>query len=427
MKILSLLLIAAFTIQAQNKVITSELFAPFALTEARNAKESELRGYGRLLNNYKPGITEERVLRHALKELSLALYKDSLLFSGLKGILNKHGENSSQINISVITAAKALYPDKFDSEIITILKKTSDKEVFANAAIYLSRYPQCVNCDTIITLLRKKFPDYNNDEYLSLLTGVLKKENEELSNEDVISILSSEYQREKTVIFSIQRRNRVYPGLTIIRKPNGEFLRDSNGDIFCVKQLALAVGNLPGFMRNGNTPQGIFSVVGFYVSPTPSIGPTPNVLTRIPFGKPPETFFHGLNKYSDWNMEDYANLLPVNLRNNKALYEAFYAGKFGRRLLVMHGSVDNLDYYKNEIYYPLSPTKGCLSTVEIWDSTGKNIRSDQAKLINAFFSTGKIKGFLVVFDIDDKEKPVEVNEIKGLILEAERRMNRDKE
>jgi len=419
LKIIQILLIAFISLQAQNKVVTSELFAPFALKEARKAQEKELRNYAKLLNDYNPDITDEKYLRHALKELSLALHRDSVVFSGLKRILSNYRSNTSLINTSAITAAKALYPDNFNEIIDTILQSTSDKKVFAYAAIYLSKYPRRLDGNSLVTALADKFPDYKTDDYLSLLADALSEVNEQFSREDVISILSSEYQKNKTIIFTIHRKNRIYPGLTIIRKPDGEFMRNEDGDIFSVKQLALAVGNIPGFMRDGNTPQGIFSVVGFYVSPTPSIGPTPNVLTRIPFGKPPEVFFHGLNKSKKWDIEDYSNLLPEKLKDNKSLYEAFYAGKFGRRLLVMHGSVDDSNYYKNEIYYPLSPTKGCLSTVEKWDSTGRNIQSDQVKLINAYFSVKELNGFLIVFDLDDKHSAVTLEDVKEYILEAE--------
>ena len=78
----------------------------------------------------------------------------------------------------------------------------------------------------------------------------------------------------------------------------------------------------------------------------------------------------------------------------------------------MHGSVDDLNFYKNEPYFPLTPSKGCLTTKEIWsDETGMNIESEQTKLMNAFFSTGELEGFLVVVDINDKEANVTIEEI----------------
>jgi hypothetical protein len=100
------------------------------------------------------------------------------------------------------------------------------------------------------------------------------------------------------------------------------------------------------------------------------------------------------------------------------MYEAYYAGLTGRRKIVMHGSVDDLSFYDKLPYAPLTPSKGCLTTTEVWsDSTGMNIRSDQAKLMNAFFSTGQIYGFLVVIDIDDKKEAVQINEVLPFIGE----------
>ena len=91
-----------------------------------------------------------------------------------------------------------------------------------------------------------------------------------------------------------------------------------------------------------------------------------------------------------------------------------------RKLLIMHGSTDDLTFYKNQQYYPHTPTQGCISSIELWnESTGKCIRSDQAKLMNAFFSTGVLEGFLIVVNIDDKKAPVTLDELKSLILKAE--------
>ncbi len=82
----------------------------------------------------------------------------------------------------------------------------------------------------------------------------------------------------------------------------------------------------------------------------------------------------------------------------------------------MHGSVDDLSFYDTLPYFPLTPSKGCLTTIEIWsDSTGKNIRSSQAKLINAFFSTGELRGFLVVININDKKEAVKIEDVLPFI------------
>jgi hypothetical protein len=87
----------------------------------------------------------------------------------------------------------------------------------------------------------------------------------------------------------------------------------------------------------------------------------------------------------------------------------------------MHGSTDDVSFFKDEPYYPLTPSKGCLTTREIWsEDTGKLIESDQVKLMNAFFSTGQLYGFLVVLNLDEVKKPVTIDDLKAFILAAEK-------
>jgi hypothetical protein len=84
------------------------------------------------------------------------------------------------------------------------------------------------------------------------------------------------------------------------------------------------------------------------------------------------------------------------------------------------GTKQHISFYKNKPYYPFTPTHGCLSTVEIWNEQGNVVRSDQARLINAFFSTKELKGFLVVVNIGNEGKPVTIDEIRPYILSAEK-------
>ena len=114
-------------------------------------------------------------------------------------------------------------------------------------------------------------------------------------------------------------------------------------------------------------------------------------------------------------------LTMTSWKEYKAIYEAYFAGEAGRRLIIMHGSADDLDYYEEQPYFPFTPSLGCLTTKEKWNSkNGKCVSSDQVKLINAFYSTKQRKGFLVVVELDDKKEPVSFEEIRSLIEEVER-------
>ena len=86
----------------------------------------------------------------------------------------------------------------------------------------------------------------------------------------------------------------------------------------------------------------------------------------------------------------------------------------------MHGSTDDLSFFEDQPYYPLTPSKGCLTATEIWDeNTGRLISSDQVKLMNAFHSSGNLYGFLIVVDIDNEKEPVTIEELLPAIKEAE--------
>lgn len=69
----------------------------------------------------------------------------------------------------------------------------------------------------------------------------------------------------------------------MIRKKNGAWLADENGKPLKFKQLARSISNLPYYITNGNTPQGLYRVTGFDYSSNEWIGPTKNVQMVLPY------------------------------------------------------------------------------------------------------------------------------------------------
>jgi hypothetical protein len=129
-------------------------------------------------------------------------------------------------------------------------------------------------------------------------------------------------------------------------------------------------------------------------------------------------FFGDSSMYDTiWKKEYYAKLLPKNLQNYAPLYHTYYSGMAGRTEIISHGTTINPEYYKNQPYYPLTPSQGCLSTKEIWD--GKRLDSDQKKLINGLLKAGGANGYCVVVELDDKESSVILDELIPYLLKAE--------
>ena len=223
-------------------------------------------------------------------------------------------------------------------------------------------------------------------------------------------LFSKKFLPGQILMFSIQRRNRDYPGLLVIRNQNGSFVTDSAGNIFNIPQLARSITNLPFYLRNGNTPQGIFLMYGFGVSMSSFIGPTANVQLSMPVETSLQKFL-GDSSISDsvWTIDYYKKLIPQSLRNYLPLYYSYYAGLAGRTEIIAHGTTIDPNFYINKPYYPLTPSAGCLCTKEIWN--GKRIESDQQKLVNALLRAGGANGYCVVIEIDNKQLPVTLHDI----------------
>lgn len=229
-------------------------------------------------------------------------------------------------------------------------------------------------------------------------------------------LFNKNFLKGETVIFSIQRRNREYEGLAIVRKPDGTFIKEKNGRFFSVPQLARSISNLPWYLTNGNTPQGIYSIQGLDTSQSDLIGQTTNIQLVMPHEVSPAIFFHDSSNNYEWSESLLVSRLPSSLKNYIPLLASYYAGKAGRTEIISHGTTVDPSYYNKRSFYPNTPTQGCLCCVELYsEADGRCTMSNQLKLVNAFVSTGREKGYLVVIDVDDMRSMVNVNELTQYI------------
>ena len=423
-KILSLLLFSMIvTVSGQRKIDINKLHSDYVKTGNKIKRLRELNGNLKSFAVKHPSKYDYKNWIKILYQIE-SLYIDNPEAEKIIGdVLKNHEHIPVKLLYVGIETATAVFPDKFHKIISKIFETTRNASVFVISATYLIRNNfKLRNNEFYLLNIEKRFKNWENIPELFLFHEYLLKPEKKRLKEipDLAELFSHKYSAGKTIIFSLFRKDRNYPGITIIRKPDGKFLRDKDGKLFYVKQLGLSYANLPGYLPDGNTPEGIFSIVGWYITPTGSIGPTPNVLTRLPFEIGVPEFFHQQVSEKKWTKEIYGKLLPPSWSNYLPVYETYYAGRAGRKLLIMHGSTDDLEYYKDKPYFPLTPTRGCLSAKEIWnETTGKCIESDQAKLMNAFFSTGTLKGFLIVVNIDDQKSPVTPEDVIEKVLKAE--------
>lgn len=365
--------------------------------------------------------TEEK-WKGAYWACELSYFRDTLVIKSLKEALRQYSLRSNEFNRASLEAVYTLYPSGFEKELDELLQTTTIPKHFALGAEYIFRSApnKEQSKEDLLKLMMKKFPFWQKDPILLMLNQRLN--GKETALPPVRDLLNHSYWKGRTVIFSFQRKDRNYEGLTVIMGPDGRFQKDSTGNIFYIHQLARALSNLPGYLTNGNTPAGIYTVIKIDTSDNRFIGSTPFILTALPFEADPGVFFKDTSLVNvPWSKSLYAKLLPESWQDFFPAYQTYYAGMAGRSEIVMHGTTIDPGFYKSYPFYPNTPSLGCITSKEIYSpENGKLILSDQQKLIDSFITSYNKEAFLIVIELDDKQARVDIDEIMPLIYDSEK-------
>jgi hypothetical protein len=355
-----------------------------------------------------------------------------------------------------LEALYAVGRQKYVAPVRAILENETDPRLFSLSAVYLYRSDtSTANSSSLQIRMAEKFPGYDTIPVLHELENYLSYHGayREGSTPDIAELLgwwgSGAGARAAAggagsvaggaarpvaglkIIYSFQRWDRDYPGLALVQNANGSLVRDAQGRIQLFRQLARSGPDLPYFMTNGSTPQGIYSIQGMGVSHTNFIGPTPNIQLILPNEGKWERFFHvprggdpAAMGITDDSTADpllrYQALLPPGWRDYAPMMEAWTAGRIGRTEIIAHGTTIDPEYFSGRPFYPLTPTMGCLCAKELWNPTsGHLLVSEQFNLVSAFQSTPGDKGYLVVINVDDKRKPVSREEVEAWVKKVE--------
>lgn len=364
--------------------------------------------------------TEEKYIS-AFWAMELLQYRNEITDEAIKKSINEFHNRSESFQRALLEVVYSLYQNEFTNEIKALIPKLNNAKLFAMCIHYLKNSTQINELKEYNNAFESKFMKAAEDPIIKMLKYDLDTEfRKKVEMPPLIDLLKKGFGKNKIVIYSFQRLNRDYPGLLVIKNTDGKFLRENKGEIFSVPQLARAVTELPSYITNGNTPEGILSIQGIDVSKNVFIGPSPNLQLVLPFEVNPKIYFH--NEVNDTMCTEghYENLLPNSWRVYLPIYEAFYAGKAGRNEIIAHGTTIDPEFYSGKSYYPFTPSLGCLTTKEIWnEETGRIKESDQIKLMNALSSLKTHEGYFIVVNLDDNNSSVELDEMKEIILKAE--------
>ena len=174
--------------------------------------------------------------------------------------------------------------------------------------------------------------------------------------------------------------------------------------LFAQPQLALSRSGLPGTITNGNTPQGVFAIVGAGTATNTNIGPTPYLHSKLPIEAQVAEFEHApAAGAAEWSLAVYESFLPPSWRGFAPIQEAWLAGRAGRDDLLIHGTTLNPAYYAGSRYFPGTPQQGCIISSEDWDAaSGRLLASRQLTLAQAYAAASPradLAGYLVVVEV----------------------------
>jgi hypothetical protein len=357
----------------------------------------------------------------AFWSIELLVYKNDLIKKKLTEAWKQADSLSEYFQKNLLEVCYAVYPGEFKKQANDLLNATSSIPVFMRCAEYLLQADPSLNTrNAIQTLINTKFTGVDHVG-LTILQNRLASWQQTKPFPPLADIFNKNFLAGQTVIYSIQRKNRNYPGIAVIRRPDGSFVKNKDSSFFRVSQLARAVTNYPFYITNGNTPQGIFRWTGFEISKLSFIGPTPNLQLVLPYEVKPSVFFAdtGLAN-AGWQKEMYASMLPASWKDYDGMYESFYAGQNGRSAIIMHGTTIDPAYYKGQSYYPQTPSLGCLCSYEEWDKKGFRVKSNQQQIDDALDTFDAGNGYTVVIEFNDEKKPVSIDDIKKFMLQAEK-------
>lgn len=355
----------------------------------------------------------EKEWRSAFWAMELMLYKTPQTKTKLQEAWNKAQRLSETFQKALLEVSFTLYPTAFRKEATKLLRNTASPAVFVRCAEYLLRSSNKEATHLVEQQLAHRF--HGNDFHGFALLQERLRGQQRKKRPPFRDLFSKKFLPGKTVIFSLQRSNRDYPGVVIIRDADGCFLRNSDGRLFYTTQLARSITNYPFYLTNGNTPQGLFRWTGFDTSSITYIGPTPNLQLVMPMEASTAVFFGNSSLRTAWTKELYASLLPPSWRSDKGIYESWWTGKMGRSEIIMHGTTIDPRYYKGQPYFPQTPSLGCLCSYEEWNSAGQRVTSNQQQLVDALTRIGSHSGYVVVIEIDEQQRAVSMADVGRLL------------
>ncbi|TAD86204.1 MAG: hypothetical protein EAY75_09115 [Bacteroidetes bacterium] len=415
------LMTCPFWLQAQLIYHKSAIKSAYVLADEKAAlRKQKIIQQANDLQNLPLGSSAETSapLESGLWAVSQFMVRTPQSDSGVKRLVKNYEQLAPSVQRALLEVLYGLYPTEFLPAIRSIAVQSTHPKNFAMAAAYWFRAQPTPEVRVRLESLMEQLTC--NEGQVVLLKN-LRSFMATYGQQSVLPSMDSLLAHQKVhgykMVYSFQRKNRNYAGLAVVQNADGSLMRDSSGRLRSFVQLARSASNLPWFITNGSTPQGLFTITGTAVSKNVFIGPTPNLQMAMMNEVNTAKFSHYFPPVFNAAPERlYRAYFPASWHQWLGMMEAFDAGKIGRTEIIAHGTTISPDWFLGKPFYPISPTLGCLCGREIWDATtGQIEQSDQLDLVNAFIETKGTQGYVLVINIDDGEGPVTNAELEALL------------
>ena len=239
-----------------------DIYTDFVFYNKRQRLEKDLRE-NIIAKTFEQTLTtdNEHKFESACWAISQFMFRNEMVESGFRKIIASYDSLQYDTKRAFLEAVYGIYPTECKKDINIIFQKETDPKLFAMCALYLYRMNHSIAGVNYIKLkMIEQFPDYDSTDLLSELEKFLTH-HQTFAKQPVPAInelIRYQQQLGNKIIYSFQRWNRDYPGLAIVQNADGSIVRREDGRIMIFEQLARSASDLPYFITNGNTPQGLY-------------------------------------------------------------------------------------------------------------------------------------------------------------------------
>lgn len=222
---------------------------------------------------------------------------------------------------------------------------------------------------------------------------------------DATTYMNGEYVK-SVKIFKFCRENRLYPCLMVMKDIHGEVVRNPDGKIWSHKSLASSARGLPSYTKNGNTPTGVYTI--------DSVMPVAD--QQMSFGKFRRMILNFVPKSRNESL--LKSLLPKSSQDQDWWRSSVTARDIGRSLFRIHGT-GKINTDPSVPYYPFMRTSGCIASREnTYDGVTYRDQQDlldsimkAMDMVPKYENELDVKGILYLVEMDDKNAPVELEDL----------------